>query len=137
MQAHPTTVDPRCDILFIPDVVLGAGEAVRRREFITLVGGAAAAWLLAAPAQQGERVRHIAVLVGIAESDLEARTNLAASLQELQQLGWSDGRNVRFDIRWGQGDVGRIRKYAAELVALSPDVILSTGDTPNAACLHY
>jgi putative tryptophan/tyrosine transport system substrate-binding protein len=61
------------------------------------------AWSLAARAQQGERVRHIAILDGVAESDLEARTNLVAFVQELQQLGWSDGRNARFELRWGRG----------------------------------
>jgi hypothetical protein len=71
---------------------------MKRREFITLLGGAVTARPFAARAQQGERVRQIAVLDGVAESDLEARTNLAAFLQELQQLGWSDGRNMRFDI---------------------------------------
>ncbi len=102
---------------------------MRRRQFITLVGFAATILPVAGRAQQGQRVRHVAVLDGVPESDLEARTNLAAFLQALQQLGWSDGRNVRIDIRWGEGDPGRIRKYAAELVELAPDVILAIG--PN------
>jgi putative ABC transport system substrate-binding protein len=100
---------------------------MRRREFITLVGGAAVAWPLAARAQQGERLRRIGVLQGLAADDPVAQANNAAFLQGLQQLGWIDGRNVRVDIRWGAGNAADTRKYAAELVALAPDVIL----TPN------
>jgi ABC-type uncharacterized transport system substrate-binding protein len=99
---------------------------MRRREFITLVGGAAAYWPVAARAQQPERVRRIGGLAGTADDSITQR-RLAAFLQALQQLGWTDGHNVRVDYRWGGGDADRIRKYAAELVALAPDVILSTG----------
>jgi putative tryptophan/tyrosine transport system substrate-binding protein len=99
---------------------------MRRREFITLVGGAAAYWPVAARAQQPERVRRIGGLTGTADDSITQR-RLAAFLQALQQLGWTDGHNVRVDYRWGGGDADRIRKYAAELVALAPDVILSTG----------
>src|SRR6266571_3296342 len=98
---------------------------MKRREFITLLGGAAA-WPLAARAQQAERVRRIGVLMAAAESDSEYQARLAAFLQELQQLGWTEGRNVRIDIHWGAGDAERIRRYAAELVALAPDVILGS-----------
>jgi putative tryptophan/tyrosine transport system substrate-binding protein len=101
------------------------GANMRRREFITLVGGAAA-WPLAARAQQPDRMRRIGVLVGIAD-DAEGQARLAALLQGLQQLGWTDGRNVRIDTRWAAGDADRGRKYAAELVALAPDVILAAG----------
>jgi ABC-type uncharacterized transport system substrate-binding protein len=100
---------------------------MRRREFITLLGGAAAAWPLAAHAQQSERVRRIGVLSTLPADDPEATARTAAFLQTLQELGWTDGRNVRIDIRWGAGDPERIRKYVAELVALKPDVILATG----------
>jgi putative ABC transport system substrate-binding protein len=98
---------------------------MRRREFIGLIGGAIIASPRAARAQQ--RVRRIGVLEGIAEDDSEGQANLAAFLQELQRLGWSDGRNVRFDRRWGAGDAARIRKFAAELAGLAPDVILAVG----------
>jgi len=107
---------------------------MRRRQFVT--GFAVATlWSVAVRAQRGERVRHIAILYGVAESDLEVRANLAAFLQELQRLGWSDGGNARFDIRWGESDPGRIRKYAAELAALAPDVILAIGHDSVAALL--
>jgi putative tryptophan/tyrosine transport system substrate-binding protein len=97
------------------------------REFITLLGGAAAAWPLAARAQQGERMRRIGVLMNTAADDPEGKVRNAAFERELQELGWTDGRNVRIDYRWGAGDADRIRRYAAELVSLSPDVILTVG----------
>ena len=100
---------------------------MKRREFITLLGGAAAAWPLAARAQQAERMRRIGVLMPAAADDPEGQARIAAFLQGLQQLGWTDGRNVRIDTRWGAGDADRIRRYAAELVALAPDVILAAG----------
>src|ERR1041385_8859174 len=100
--------------------------AVRRREFITLLSGAAAAWPLAARAQQGERMRRIGVFASVAD-DSEGQTRIAAFLQALQQLGWAEGRNVRIETRWGAGDPVRFRQYAAELVALEPDVILVSG----------
>jgi putative tryptophan/tyrosine transport system substrate-binding protein len=99
---------------------------VKRREFITLLGGAAA-WPLAARAQQGDRMRRIGVLMGMAENDPEGQARIAAFLEGLQQLGWTDGRNVRIEYRWPAGDAERIRRYAAELVALAPDVILAGG----------
>jgi len=98
-----------------------------RREFITLIGGAAAAWPLAARAQQAERVRRIGVLMTQAEDDPEGQNRLLALAQGLQESGWTIGRNVRIDTRWGQGDAERYRRYAAELVALAPDVILVNG----------
>ena len=100
---------------------------MRRREFITLLGSAAAAWPLAAHAQQAERVRRVGVLMGQAADDPQGKARVAAFLQGLQQLGWTDGRNVRIDIRWTRGNPDEIRKYAAELVALAPDVILGSG----------
>ena len=100
---------------------------IKRREFITLLGGAAAAWPLAARAQQAERMRRIGVLMAAAADDPEGQARIAAFLQGLQQLGWTDGRNMRIDTRWGGGNADDIRKYAAELAALAPDVILAPG----------
>src|SRR5712691_2005151 len=99
---------------------------MRRREFITLLGGAAAAAPLAARAQQPDRIRRIGVLFGAAADEPDMQARLTAFVQGLQELGWTVGRNVRIDTRWGAGDADRIRKYAAELVALVPDVILAT-----------
>jgi ABC-type uncharacterized transport system substrate-binding protein len=96
-----------------------------RRAFIGLLGGAAT-WPLAARAQHGERMRRIGVLMAVA-ADTEGQARMAAFLQGLQQLGWTDGRNLQIDTRWGAGDADRFRKYAAELVALAPDVILAVG----------
>jgi putative ABC transport system substrate-binding protein len=100
---------------------------MRRRDFITLLGGTAAAWPLPARAQRSERVRRIGVLMSTTEGDVEGQARIAAFLQGLQQSGWAVSGNVRIDIRWGAGDADRIRKYAAELVALAPDVILASG----------
>src|SRR4051794_16538029 len=100
---------------------------MKRREFMSLLGGTAAAWPLGARAQQPERVRHIGVLMSVAEADPEAQARIAAFQQGLQQLGWIVGRNVRIDTRWGGSDAESIRRYAMELVALAPDVILATG----------
>ncbi len=101
---------------------------MKRRAFITLLGGAAAAWPLAARAQQADRVRRIGALIGAPSADNpDAQANIRAFLQVLQQLGWTDGRNVRIDIRWGAGNADDIRKYAAELAALAPDVIFASG----------
>jgi len=108
---------------------------MKRREFITLLGGAVT-WPLAAHAQQpGERMRRVGVLVNLASDDAEGQARLAAFHQGLQQLGWTVGRNVQIDYRWGAGDADRIRKFATELVALAPDVILSTG-SPSAAAFQ-
>ena len=99
---------------------------MKRRDFIMLLGGAAAAWPLAARAQQGERVRRIGVLHTIAANDADGQARNTAFLQGLQQLGWTDGRNVRIETRWS-ADADRIRSYVAELVAVAPDVILASG----------
>ena len=107
---------------------------MKRRAFISLLGGAAA-WPLAARAQQSERVRRIGVLMNLASDDAEGQARLAAFHQGLQQLGWTVGRNVQIDYRWGAGNADYIRKFAAELVALAPDVILSTG-SPSIAVLQ-
>src|SRR5262249_48285924 len=100
------------------------GDRMKRRQFVTLLG-AVAAWPLASRAQQGERMRRIGVLMGVAADDLAAQARLAAFVQGLHQLGWTECRNVRIDIRWGAGDAERNRRLAAELVALVPDVILT------------
>src|SRR5262249_11266947 len=102
------------------------GDRVRRREFITLFGGAAT-WPLAARAQQTERTRRIGVLGGQAADDPEAQANIGKFLEALQKLGWSDGRNIRIDVRLGAGRADSIRKYAAELAASAPDVIFVSG----------
>jgi putative ABC transport system substrate-binding protein len=120
---------------------------MRRREFITLLGGAAAAWPLAARAEQPERMRRIGVLMPFAENDPEAKASTAAFRKRLQELGWTDGRNLRIDYRYSAGGVDLFRASAAELVALQPDVIVARS-TPAAAavfqetrtnpdCVHY
>jgi len=101
---------------------------IRRRKFLATLGGAAA-WPLAARAQHGERVRRIGVFMNTAADDPAGQARLLAFAQTLAQSDWTDGRNVRMDIRWGAGDAERIRRYAAELVALAPDVILASGTT--------
>src|SRR5215468_9456942 len=107
---------------------------MKRREFVTLLGGAAA-WPLTARAQQADRMRRIGVLMNLASDDAEGQARLAAFHQGLQQLSWTVGRNVQIDYRWGAGDADLIRKFAAELVAFAPDVILSTG-SPSVAALQ-
>src|SRR6185436_77444 len=98
---------------------------LRRRQFLTLLGGAAA-WPLAARAQQGEKLRRIGILMNLAADDPQAQARVAAFLQGLQEAGWAVGRNVQIDIRWGDRDVERNRKNVAELVALKPDAVLGT-----------
>ena len=98
---------------------------MRRREFMTLLGGAAAAWPLAARAQQGERMRRVGVLIPGASDDPVSQARLAAFLEGLQQLGWVDGRNVHIDTRLGASDADLLRKHAGELVALGPDVVMA------------
>src|SRR5713226_9129475 len=98
---------------------------MRRREFITLLGGAAA-WPLAARAQQGERMRRIGILLPAAADDAEFQTRVGAFQQGLALLGWTIGRNVRIDTRWATANAAEIRRHAAELAALAPDVILAS-----------
>jgi putative ABC transport system substrate-binding protein len=109
---------------------------MKRREFITLVGGAAVAWPLAARAQQGERMRRIGVLMSLTADDPEAIARLAAFVQGLEALGWTDGRNIQIDYRRTAGVAERIRSHAAELVALAPDVILASGGQVMGALLQ-
>ena len=107
---------------------------IQRRDFITLLGGAAA-WPLAGRAQQGGRVRRIGVLRGGDENDPVLKTFVSAFIQALGGLGWTDGRNVRMDLRWWGEDVNRLRALAAELVGLQPDIIL-TGGTPETVAVQ-
>jgi putative ABC transport system substrate-binding protein len=103
------------------------GLCLRRREFITLLGVAAAAWPLAASAQQGDRVRRVGVLMSYDEDDPEAKARISAFTQALAGLGWTEGRNVRMDLRRFSGDANRIPALAQELVGLQPDIILTNG----------
>src|SRR3974377_893784 len=98
---------------------------MRRREFITLIGGAATAWPLVARAQQPERMRRIGVLINLAADDPEGQARITSSARGLQEAGWSDGRNLRIDYRWAGSGAEAMAKYAAELVALAPEVILA------------
>lgn len=114
----------------------GHGEHMRRREFITLLGGVAATWPLAARAQQTGRMRRIGVLLGAyTETDQAGQARLGIFLKTLRELGWEDGRNLRIDYRWGAGNTEKNRSFAAELVRSAPDVIIVTSD-PVLAELH-
>src|SRR5262245_18468334 len=103
---------------------------MRRRDFIKIIGGAAAGWPLAAHAQQPERMRRIGVLLGVLPADdPEALARITAFVQRLQELGWTDGRNLRIDYRCGLGDAAHLQKSVTELLALAPDVVLAGGNT--------
>src|SRR5262252_7439707 len=108
---------------------------MKRRAFITLLGSTAA-WPLAARAQQGERVRRIGVLMAFAENDREYQTNLAAFREELQKLGWTEGRNIQIDYRWAGLDLELMRRYTRQLIALQPHVILSSSSPTTASLLQ-
>jgi len=108
---------------------------IGRRKFLATLGGVVA-WPLAARGQQPERMRRVGVLMITAEDDTESKARIGAFRQGLKELGWSDGRNVRIDIRWGAADAERMRKHSAELVALAPDVILAAGGTPTVSALQ-
>ena len=109
--------------------------SMRRREFITLLGGAAAVWPLAAQAQQPERMRRIGALIGFAETDSYGQASANAFRQGLEQLGWVEGRNIRVDYRFAAGNPTLYKTYADELVGLRPDAILA-GGTPAVAVLQ-
>jgi putative ABC transport system substrate-binding protein len=109
---------------------------MKRRDFITLLGGAATAWPLSARAQQPERMRRIGVLIPLAAGDPVGQARVAAFAQGLQQSGWTIGRNVQIDIRWSAGNAEDTRRYAAELVALAPDVIVANGNAAVAPLLQ-
>jgi putative tryptophan/tyrosine transport system substrate-binding protein len=111
-------------------------DQLKRREFITLMGGVAVAWPLAASAQPQERMRRIGVLLPAVSDDPEWQARVGAFLQALALLGWTIGRNVRIDIRWATTNAGEIRRHAAELAALAPDVILAGGGTPAGPLLQ-
>jgi putative ABC transport system substrate-binding protein len=108
---------------------------LKRREFITLLGGAATAWPTAARAQQERRVRRVGVLLSAAATEVEYQGYLAAFVQEMRQLGWSEGQNLQIDVRWNVGDAVLSRTYAAQLIGLMPDVIV-TGSTVNLAAVQ-
>src|ERR1700716_3824940 len=112
-----------------------SGGSMRRREFTMLLCGSVAGWPLVGRAQQPERMRHIGVLFGSAADDSEFQTRIAAFAQGLAQLGWTDGRNVRIDTRWATTNADDIRRHAAELAALAPDVILAATGTVTVAPL--
>src|SRR5262244_382782 len=106
---------------------------MRRREFITLLGGAAAAWPLTTRAQQGDRVRRIGVLMWLDENDPGAKSDFSAFTQALAGMGWTEGRNVRMDLRWYGNDNNRMRELAQELVGLQPDVIVTSAGSATVA----
>jgi putative ABC transport system substrate-binding protein len=108
--------------------------SLRRREFITLIGGAAAMWPLAADGQKAERMRRLGVLMAASEDDPLMQTRITAFRQALAELGWTEGRNLKIEWRWTGGDITRVREYASELVRLAPDVLVANG-TPNIAAL--
>src|SRR5262245_52296191 len=107
---------------------------IRRREFITLLGGAAVAWPIAARAQQRERMRRVGVLLPAAADDTVFQTRMAAFLQALALLGWIVDRNLSIDIRWATTNADDLRRHAAELVALAPEVILANGTPAVGPC---
>src|SRR5690349_21797670 len=110
---------------------------IGRREFITLLGGAAAAWPVAARAQQPEGVRLIGVLMAYGHSDPEGQAWVAAFRERLHELGWAEGRNIQIAIRWATPEVDAMQQFAKELVALHPDVILSQSTPTTAALLQH
>jgi len=109
---------------------------MRRREFIKVFAHSAVIWPLVARAQQSEQIRTVGVLMNRAEDDPDGQARLTAFVQGLQSLGWVDGRNVRIDVRWGEDKIDRERKYAAELVALAPDIVMASG-SPSVVALQH
>src|SRR5262249_17895526 len=109
---------------------------LKRREFITLLGGAAAAWPLTGKAQQSERARRIGVLMPLAEGDQEARTLVATIMKGLQEQGWTVGRNISIDYRWAAGDAQRIQGFAKELIEQNCDLILARSSPVVAALMQ-
>jgi putative ABC transport system substrate-binding protein len=109
---------------------------IGRRQFISAIGGAAVAWPLAARAQQPRQMRRIGVLLNLSSDDPQAQKGVAAFLEALQSMGWTDGRNAQIDIRWGSNDLDDQRKYATELVALAPEIILASGTASVTAIQH-
>src|SRR3974377_147049 len=109
---------------------------MRRRDFIAVAAGLAAAWPMVGHAKQPSKMRRIGVLLALAADDPYGQAQVAAFQQALQQLGWNDGRNVRIDIRWDESDADRARRYAQELVALAPDIFLAGGTISLGAFQH-
>ncbi|MGC1949639.1 MAG: ABC transporter substrate binding protein, partial [Pseudolabrys sp.] len=107
---------------------------MRRRAFITFLGGAAAAWPLTARAQQSDRIRRLGLLTNLGDAEIKGR--IGPVLEELQRLGWIDGRNIKIDKRGGAGNADALRKHSAELVGLAPDVILAVGSVPTGYILQ-
>ena len=127
MQTDPNPISLVANSCCNQSVSAWWGTVMRRRDFIKVVAGSAITWPLAARSQQTEQVRRIGVLMNSAPEHPEGLPAIAAFRRALQQLGWAEDHNIRIDIRWGENDVDRARKYAAELVALTPDVILAAG----------
>ena len=100
---------------------------MRRREFIALIVGTTVGWPFAACAQDATRTRNVGMLIGIGRDDPDAQLRYAAFLEELRKLGWTDGQNVRVDVRWAGGDADLIHQYAAQLISLTPDVTVTVG----------
>jgi ABC-type uncharacterized transport system substrate-binding protein len=132
MHVYPLS---NCAVEQLKSRVLGLGAGMERREFITLLGGAAAVWPLAALAQQPERMRRVSVLLGLNETDPEAKARVKAFRLGMRDLGWVEGRNVQFDIRYAGSKPEAIKKHVAELIRLAPDVILAN-TTPVMAALR-
>ena len=109
---------------------------MRRRDFITLIGGAAASWPLAGRAQQPDGTRRIGALMGFAESDRDTQSGLAALRDELRKFGWTEGGNIQMEVRWAAGDVEAMKRFAKELVALQPDLIVTSSTPATAAMLR-
>src|SRR3954447_8506476 len=105
----------------------GLGGAMKRREFITIFGGTAVTWPLAARAQQGDDLRRVGILMTLAQDDTEGQRRVNAFLQGMQEFGWVRNRNIAYETRWGAGDMERGRTLAADMAALAPDVILAPG----------
>src|ERR1700731_96044 len=117
----------KCSFEPIQCCLLSLGSDMKRREFITLFGGAAVTWPLAARAQQPDRVRRIGVLMGVTKDEPEGQARIAALREGLQKLGWIDGRNIRIEERWADGGIDSVRTFAAEMVKLAPDLIVANG----------
>ena len=126
----------KCDILFVPDGVLGVGKAMRRREFVTFLTGTAAIWPLTARAQQSDQMRRIGVMMAFAEDDPEALLRVTTLREELLKLGWTEGRNIRFEQHRSGTDPEAISRVAREIVDTRPDVILADSTPPTAAVLR-
>jgi putative tryptophan/tyrosine transport system substrate-binding protein len=137
LKSRSAAVSCRTEVCYPFGRKHGRDRAVKRREFITLLGGAAAAWPIVARAQQPDRIRRIGVLIAAeAQDDPIAQAQVAAFRQELEKLGWTEGRNVRIDARFAAGDPARVQSYAVELARLKPDVALAQTSVAVTAMLR-